>query len=70
MFLRAHTVARVQKRQVSVRKSKYVMYCESTGTITDVTTASSTAIHKTVFLLTNDKKLIAPFGNEGAWDIR
>ena len=53
MFLKAHTTAKTQKRQVRVLRSKYPRYSESGGTIKDVTAAANKAMHKTALLLIN-----------------
>ena len=54
MFFSAQMTASVQNRHDSVLKSKYSMYCESGGTMIEVTAASSIAMTSTVFLLIND----------------
>ena len=56
MFLRAQITASVQKRQVSVLKSKYSIYFESGLIIKQDTVAKIAAITRTIFL---DTKLEA-----------
>jgi hypothetical protein len=53
MFLRAHITASVQKRHVSVLKSKYSKYWESGLTIKQEIIAKVAAIISTVFLEIN-----------------
>ena len=53
MFLSAHITANVEKRQVSVLKSKYPRYSESGFTIKQEMSASVEAMHKTKFVFAN-----------------
>ena len=54
MFLKAHTTAKTQKRQVRVLKSKYSRYSLSGGTRKDVIRAHNAATSITAFVFAKD----------------